>query len=216
MPEVQMRVINPLRFLFNQYSPEFWYWEVIETVRRIALTGFLVLIKQGSGLQIVMGILITLVFVKLYGIFGPFEDAYVDADAEMAQYQIFGILFIALLLKDETIHGSSGILDILLVVITLSFILLSVFRVMVERRKIKKVYKKFITNAPKEPHSFINPNLIPTEMRSLSDKAPLLDPKAANSSGDNGNMSSPPPSPLQDTGKQQGVEMVGGKVKSTV
>jgi len=47
--------LHSVRFLFWQYEPEYWYWEVVETVRKILLTGALVLVDQGSTLQIIVG-----------------------------------------------------------------------------------------------------------------------------------------------------------------
>ena len=35
-------------FLFVPYKPEFWYVEVVETVRRLAMTGVLSTIARGS------------------------------------------------------------------------------------------------------------------------------------------------------------------------
>ncbi|GMH54514.1 hypothetical protein TrLO_g9320 [Triparma laevis f. longispina] len=35
--------ITPLMFLWEPYKPEFWYWEVVETARRLMMTG-----KKGS------------------------------------------------------------------------------------------------------------------------------------------------------------------------
>ncbi len=68
--ESDRELIEPLKFLFSAYEPRYWYWEVIETVRRVLLTGVLVLIHQGSNLQMVVAIVISLVFLKLYGYFG--------------------------------------------------------------------------------------------------------------------------------------------------
>lgn len=27
--------LDPIRFLFSSYKPEFWYWELVETFQRI-------------------------------------------------------------------------------------------------------------------------------------------------------------------------------------
>ncbi|GMH57850.1 hypothetical protein TrST_g5886 [Triparma strigata] len=40
--------ITPLLFLWEPYKPEFWYWEAIETGRRLMMTGVLSTIKPGS------------------------------------------------------------------------------------------------------------------------------------------------------------------------
>jgi hypothetical protein len=56
----------PLAFLYKDYQPEFWYWEVVETLRRIAFTGGLVLVWQGSSMQIIVAIVAAIAFIKLY------------------------------------------------------------------------------------------------------------------------------------------------------
>ena len=38
-------------FLCDAYHPRFFYWEVVECVRRLALTGALVFVSDGSMLQ---------------------------------------------------------------------------------------------------------------------------------------------------------------------
>ncbi len=73
---------------------------MIETYRRIALSGLIVLVPQESSMQIVFSIVITVVFIKLYGYYQPFNDPYVDVDGEYAQYQLFIILFVTLLIKE--------------------------------------------------------------------------------------------------------------------
>lgn len=66
--------LRPLRILFDVYKPQFWYWEVIETIYRLCLTGVLVLINQGSSLQIIMGLLFSLLFIRVYESCCPYED----------------------------------------------------------------------------------------------------------------------------------------------
>jgi hypothetical protein len=48
----KMRQLAPITFIFSSYKPSVWYWEVVETTRRIFLTGALVLFLQGSGIQV--------------------------------------------------------------------------------------------------------------------------------------------------------------------
>jgi hypothetical protein len=70
----RMLRLRPLRILFDVYKPQFWYWEVIETIYHLTLTGVLVLINQGSALQIIMGLLFSLLFIKIYEMSSPYED----------------------------------------------------------------------------------------------------------------------------------------------
>ena len=64
--------IESLEFLFKSYEPRYWYWEVVETIRRVFMTGILVLFRQGSALQMVIAFIISVLFTKLYGYFSKF------------------------------------------------------------------------------------------------------------------------------------------------
>jgi hypothetical protein len=68
--EEDLSSIEPLAFLFDDYAPEFWYWEIIETFRKVSLTGALVLVSRGTGFQIVVALVTTQLFIKLYGYYG--------------------------------------------------------------------------------------------------------------------------------------------------
>ena len=46
------RDIHALRFLYMDYKPEFWYWDLIDTMRRIVLTSVTCIVSSGSGLQV--------------------------------------------------------------------------------------------------------------------------------------------------------------------
>lgn len=39
--------LSRIRFLFEYYKPEHWYWEPVEMLRRIFMTGFLVILARG-------------------------------------------------------------------------------------------------------------------------------------------------------------------------
>ena len=56
----------------------------------------------GSSAQIVCGIFIAVVYIKLYGFFCPFKEDDDDVLQEMAQFQVFITLFISLLIRDGT------------------------------------------------------------------------------------------------------------------
>ena len=45
---------NPeaLNFLFVDYHPEFWYWEVVDTVRRLLLTAVLSVVSSSDGVKV--------------------------------------------------------------------------------------------------------------------------------------------------------------------
>ena len=52
-------------FLWETYKPEFYYFEVIETIRRLAMMGFLSMIESGSFTQLTAGLLMATVLTGI-------------------------------------------------------------------------------------------------------------------------------------------------------
>ena len=50
-------------FLVADYKPEYYFWETLEMLRKVILTGLLIFFARGSVLQLVVGILITFCFL---------------------------------------------------------------------------------------------------------------------------------------------------------
>ena len=69
---------DQIEFLHKAYEGRCWYWEVVETLRRLLLTGVLSIVTNGSAEQIVFGIFIAVCFMKLYGHYKPFVDNHND------------------------------------------------------------------------------------------------------------------------------------------
>ena len=95
-----------ISFLYRAYEGKFWYWEVIETARRLILTAVLSVVAVGSNLQIIFGILIALLFIKLYGYYQPYERDDDDLLQEVAQYQIFMTLFVAFIIESGSFYST--------------------------------------------------------------------------------------------------------------
>jgi hypothetical protein len=103
-----------LAFLFDAYKPEFWWFEIFETFRRLALTGGLGAAVPGSNTQLALGMLIS--FSASMVVTG--KTPYVaDRDNFLAistNVQIFFALMTALVLKKSEEGGAStvGIADL--------------------------------------------------------------------------------------------------------
>jgi hypothetical protein len=93
--------LRSLRFLYESYHPHYWWWEIAETSQRLLLTGILVLIAQGSAIQIIVGALLTLTFLYLYARYEPFTDPFVLSIKIVSYWQIFFVFWIALLIKAD-------------------------------------------------------------------------------------------------------------------
>jgi hypothetical protein len=90
-----------LRFLYESYSPNYWWWELVETSQRLLLTGILVIIGQGSAVQILIGSLISLCYIFAHRQYKPDMDALVFSIKIICFWQIFFVFWIALLIKAD-------------------------------------------------------------------------------------------------------------------
>lgn len=73
------------------------------------MTGFLVLILQGTSYQILIGMLVTVLYAKIYSHYSPFIDASIATLKEIIQWQIFVALMLAFLIQTYAL-GESKIL----------------------------------------------------------------------------------------------------------
>ena len=110
--------LDYIRFLFQSYRPEYWYWEVLEMVRRIFMTGFLVVLVRGSVEQIIICVVVSVITLKAVGSRRPYlrlidADGTVDAVApdnndvaEGMMWQTISTLLLCVLVKgDEEAEG---------------------------------------------------------------------------------------------------------------
>ena len=82
-----------IQFLWSAYKAEFWYWELIETYRRLSCTSVLAVFYVGTPLQCVFGTLLSIFYVKLYTSNKPYFDPFDNVMAEFGHYQIFFTFF---------------------------------------------------------------------------------------------------------------------------
>lgn len=71
-------IIVGLRFLFENYNSHSWYWELVETIRKIVLTSGLILVGGESrayvGLACVLSGLYGMLFAYISPVVDPFEN----------------------------------------------------------------------------------------------------------------------------------------------
>ena len=99
----QIEEANPslksMRFLYENYQPKFWWFEVFETLRKLSLTGFLVFLAPGTGLQICIAMMITMFSLHVYVSLKPYQDPYSNKLAQVAQWQLLLTTICALAIK---------------------------------------------------------------------------------------------------------------------
>jgi len=96
--------IQHVYFLFRKYRAEYWYWEVLDLYFRISITGFLVLIRPGSFLQIEVGFLLVFIYAKLFQYCNPYLDDKFQALKVVTLWQLFFIFHVAFLLNVDNLN----------------------------------------------------------------------------------------------------------------
>jgi hypothetical protein len=107
-----------LSFLWDAYEPQFWYWEVVETTRRLMLTAVLSVCGAGTSVQSIFAVLLGLLYIKLYGYYAPYDADSDDILAETGQFQIFFTFLGALIYQNELLGAQwNNVVAVALIVI---------------------------------------------------------------------------------------------------
>ena len=74
-PGPREEMVTALRFLFENYKPSSWYWELVEMSRKVILTSGLVLVGQESRSYIGLAWIMAGMYGVLFSWIKPIEDA---------------------------------------------------------------------------------------------------------------------------------------------
>ncbi|GMI30328.1 hypothetical protein TeGR_g14640 [Tetraparma gracilis] len=88
-----------IAFLWQDYEPELWWFEVFDCVRRLSLTGLLVFVFKGQASQIVVAMVLASLSVVAFVHWRPFVKDANDNLAIVSQIAIFFTLLSGLLRK---------------------------------------------------------------------------------------------------------------------
>jgi predicted outer membrane repeat protein len=118
--------IRNISFLFDNYKPKRWYFEIFECFRRLTLGAIPVLILRGQSLQIIIVLLVSLLSVALLMHMEPYTH---DADnrlAIIAQWSITMALIGALVIRIDALNEDDSpiLLSVVLIIINLAVFLL--------------------------------------------------------------------------------------------
>jgi hypothetical protein len=117
-----------LSFLWQAYEPQYWYWEVIETTRKLVLTAVLSVCAPGSSEQSVLGVLLSYVYIRIYSYYRPYEEDADDVLAETGQVQILMTFFVTLVITNNLLSSKWDYgLGFLLTLINLGIIFLTFY-----------------------------------------------------------------------------------------
>ena len=101
-------VTSPYSSLFGAYKPDFWYWECIECVRRLSLTGLLVFMYPGSEKQVLLAMLICMFWIMVYLHVQPYLYHAHNKILISAQWGILLQLFAIYLIINQSFNSSTS------------------------------------------------------------------------------------------------------------
>jgi hypothetical protein len=97
--------IKTTAFLWEPYRPSYWWFEIFETARRLAVTGVLGAISPGTDAQLAAGIVLTFACTMAYVGCRPFVELKDNALGVLTNAQIFLVLLWALVMTWGGVGG---------------------------------------------------------------------------------------------------------------
>eukprot|EP00953_Heterococcus_sp_UTEX-ZZ885_P041480 21161-Heterococcus_DN1.PRE.2 len=134
-----------IRFLWSPYRQQVYCWEVVECIRRLALTGFLVFILPGTAGQSAVACVFTVIALIVFSIASPFADITDFNHYWLGCMILFLSTILALLLKGNytaSDTSSQQVLPTLLVILNVLLIVSVIAAaVVVARRALPTITK---------------------------------------------------------------------------
>ncbi len=99
-----------IKFLYHEYKPDFFWWEIIEMLRRLVLVGGMVLM-QGSTMQLIIGTLFSLMFMLFQLQVQPFTNMFDGYLATTCSFSLVVIFLCAYAFKEAMLLDLPDIQD---------------------------------------------------------------------------------------------------------
>ena len=90
-----------MHFFYESYRPQFWYWELVEIVRRIIMCSALSVVAKGTRAQILLGFLLSVFFFTVHCRNQPYTDKLTNNMAKFGHFQHTFTLFFCLLVRNR-------------------------------------------------------------------------------------------------------------------
>jgi len=93
------KCMNRLGFIYERYEPAYWWWEIIEMVRKFMLTGVVLFLAPGSIAQLAMALLIGAYFMAAHVKYQPFEEESEDNLQSISLISTVLVLVLGIMIK---------------------------------------------------------------------------------------------------------------------
>ena len=114
--------VQPVDGLWRPYKPERFYYEVIECLRRIMLTGIIVFIYPNTAAQVAVTLALAFVFVVVSERFSPYISKWDSRMSLTGHIIVFTSMYVALLGKVDVSGERSGSQDVFSAILVASHV----------------------------------------------------------------------------------------------
>jgi hypothetical protein len=87
--------------IYEQYTPQAWYFEILVMIYKMLLTGGLILIREGTSIQIVFGIVVAFTWTGIIAFLKPYAVKTESHLAMISAGQVFLTMLVGLALKTD-------------------------------------------------------------------------------------------------------------------
>jgi len=109
--EEEEDVTSMFSFLVADYKPQHWYWEPVELVRKLLLSGILSLVGRGSIAQAALGTAISFAFFALHLKVEPYKTSTLNFVKAVSEVQLFVVLQTSVILQQYNVGFDSETLQ---------------------------------------------------------------------------------------------------------
>jgi ABC-type multidrug transport system fused ATPase/permease subunit len=201
--------LRPTRFLWKSYTPNMYYWEVIECMRRLLLTGAIVFIAPGTVAQAAVACVLAVVSAIIAVYCQPHVDARDGQIYTGGAMIIFLSMFLSLLMKTDVRTGTSSsqaAFALVLVVLNIAMVIAAVVQVaLVGHRAYTDSRQNSVLGLRKvvRGHSATMRRSTVPKSAGVAPKTSVIELRSESDSGDNNDSVEHDDSGADDTRKQQ-------------
>ena len=127
-------MLKPFKFLFAAYRPEMWWYEVYETVRRLAMNGLLVLVPN-QATRLGVASFLSFLSILMHTAMGPYADRGTNALALVSHLLVYMVYFLGEQIWIGVVQTKDFGVDVLLVILLLAPSVLMVYSTTTQARR---------------------------------------------------------------------------------
>ena len=128
--------------IYTQYRPQNWYFELLVMLYKMTLTGGLIMVKEGTSIQILIGIVVSFVWTIVLAALQPYQMKAESHLALVSSAQVFITMLVGLALKTKMKQSEFKGIGVVLIIINVSTLVFAAGVLAMQVPKFKKLCGK--------------------------------------------------------------------------